>query len=65
MINQFVYFEAPGEPSLFARVSEIREKTAVLQTLKDYRLGQECGVGRDHAQPRAELCDEPAHGPRG
>ena len=26
MINQFVYFEAPGEPSLFARVSEIREK---------------------------------------
>ncbi|UCV00580.1 PhoH family protein [Acidovorax radicis] len=36
MINQFVYFEAPGEPSLFARVSEIRDKTAVLQTLKDY-----------------------------
>lgn len=36
MINQFVYFEAPGEPSLFARVSEIREKTAVLETLKDY-----------------------------
>ncbi len=36
MINQFVYYEAPGEPSLFARVSEIREKTAVLQTLKDY-----------------------------
>ena len=36
MINQFVYYEAPGEPSLFARVSEIREKTAVLQTLKDF-----------------------------
>ena len=36
MINQFVYFEAPGEPSLFARVSEIREKTAALQTLKDF-----------------------------
>ena len=36
MINQFVYFEAPGEPSMFARVSEIRDKTAVLQTLKDY-----------------------------
>uniref|UniRef100_UPI0030FA1E8C PhoH family protein n=1 Tax=uncultured Acidovorax sp. TaxID=158751 RepID=UPI0030FA1E8C len=36
MINQFVYFEAPGAPSLFARVSEIREKTAVLQTLKDF-----------------------------
>jgi len=35
-INQFVYFEAPGEPSLYARVSEIRGKTAVLKTLKDY-----------------------------
>jgi PhoH-like ATPase len=36
MVNQFVYFEAPGETSLYARVTEIREKTAVLQTLKDY-----------------------------
>ena len=36
MINQFVYFEAPGEPSLYARVVEIRDKTAVLETLKDY-----------------------------
>jgi PhoH-like ATPase len=36
LINQFVYFEAPGEPSLYARVTEIREKTAVLKTLKDY-----------------------------
>ncbi len=36
MINQFVYFEAPGEPSLYARVTEIRNKTAVLRTLKDY-----------------------------
>lgn len=35
-INQFVYFEAPGEPSLYARVAEIRDKTAVLKTLKDY-----------------------------
>jgi PhoH-like ATPase len=35
-INQFVYFEAPGEPSLYARVTEIRDKTAVLRTLKDY-----------------------------
>src|SRR5574337_455559 len=35
MINQFVFFEAPGEPSLYARVTEIRDKTAVLQTLKD------------------------------
>ncbi|MGD9774158.1 PhoH family protein [Diaphorobacter sp.] len=36
MMNQFVYFEAPGEPSLHARVTEIRDKTAVLETLKDY-----------------------------
>ncbi|MCZ4314010.1 PhoH family protein [Comamonadaceae bacterium G21597-S1] len=36
MINQFVYFESPGEPSLYARVTEIRGKTAVLKTLKDY-----------------------------
>ena len=36
MINQFVFFEAPGEPPLYARIIEIREKTAVLKTLKDY-----------------------------
>jgi PhoH-like ATPase len=36
LINQFVYFEAPGEPSLYARVTEIRDKTAVLRTLKDF-----------------------------
>ena len=35
-INQFVYLETPGEPSLYARVTEIRGKTAVLRTLKDY-----------------------------
>ncbi|MFY8125516.1 MAG: PhoH family protein [Hydrogenophaga sp.] len=35
-INQFVYFEAPGEPSLHARVTEIQGKTAVLRTLKDH-----------------------------
>ena len=35
-INQFVYFEAPGEPSLYARVTEIQGKTAVLRTLKDH-----------------------------
>ena len=36
LINQFVYFESPGEPSLYAKVTEIRGKTAVLRTLKDY-----------------------------
>ena len=36
LINQFVYFEAPGEPSLYARVTEIRGNTAVLKTLRDF-----------------------------
>jgi PhoH-like ATPase len=36
LINQFVFFEAPGEPALYARVTEIRAKTAVLKTLKDF-----------------------------
>ncbi len=36
LINQFVYFEAPGEPSLYAKVTEIRDKTAVFRTLKDF-----------------------------
>ena len=36
LINQFVYFEAPGEPVLYARVTEITGKTAVIKTLKDY-----------------------------
>jgi PhoH-like ATPase len=36
LINQFVYFEAPGEPAFYARVTEIRGKSAVLKTLKDY-----------------------------
>lgn len=35
-INQFVYYEAPGAIPLYARVTEIRGKTAVLKTLKDY-----------------------------
>ena len=36
VINQFVYYEAAGEPSLYARVTELRGKQAVLKTLKDY-----------------------------
>ncbi|MFM2274768.1 MAG: hypothetical protein RL211_640 [Pseudomonadota bacterium] len=36
LINQFVYLEAPGEPALYARVTEIRGKTAVFKTLKDF-----------------------------
>jgi PhoH-like ATPase len=35
-INQFVYYEAAGEPSLYARVTEIRGNTVVLKTLKDF-----------------------------
>ena len=36
MINQFVYFEAPGSAALYAKVTEITGRTAVLRTLKDY-----------------------------
>ena len=36
MVNQFVYFEAAGEPGLYARVTELRADSAVLKTLKDY-----------------------------
>ena len=36
LINQFIYFELPGEPSLYARVTEIRGRTAIFKTLKDY-----------------------------
>jgi len=36
LINQFVFFESPGEPPLYARITEIQGKTAVLKTLKDY-----------------------------
>ena len=35
LINQFVYFEQPGETSLYARVTEIRGDSAVLKTLRD------------------------------
>lgn len=36
LLNQFVYYEAPGEPPLYARVVELRGRSAVLRTVKDY-----------------------------
>jgi PhoH-like ATPase len=36
LVNQFVYLESPGAAPLYARVTEITGKTAVLKTLKDY-----------------------------
>jgi PhoH-like ATPase len=36
LINQFVYLETAGAPSLHAKVIEITGKTAVLRTVKDY-----------------------------
>jgi PhoH-like ATPase len=36
LINQFVYLETPGSAPLYARVTEITGKTALLKTLKDY-----------------------------
>jgi len=40
MVNQFVYLESPGEAPLFARVTEITGKSAVLKTLRDYTHGK-------------------------
>ncbi len=36
MVNQFVFLEQPGAAPLYARVTEITGKSAVLRTLKDY-----------------------------
>ena len=36
LINQFVYLEAPGASPLYARVTEITGKTAVLRTLREF-----------------------------
>jgi PhoH-like ATPase len=36
-INQFIYHELEGESVLYARVTEIRGKTAVVKSLKDFR----------------------------
>ena len=36
LINQFVYLEAPGATPLYARVTEITGKTAVLRTLREF-----------------------------
>ena len=40
MVNQFVYLEQPGAAPLYAKVTEITGKTAVLKTLKDYSHGK-------------------------
>lgn len=40
LINQFVYLETPGAAPLYARVTEITGKTAVLKTLRDYTHGK-------------------------
>ncbi len=36
LVNQFVYLETPGAAPLYARVTEITGKNAVLKTLRDY-----------------------------
>ncbi len=36
LVNEFVYFEGDGAPSLYAQVKEINGRTAVLRTLRDY-----------------------------
>jgi PhoH-like ATPase len=36
LVNELVYLEAPGATPLYAKVTEITGKTAVLKTLRDY-----------------------------
>jgi PhoH-like ATPase len=36
LVNELIYLEAPGATPLYAKVTEITGKTAVLRTLKDY-----------------------------
>ena len=36
LVNQFVYLEVPGVAPMYAKVTEITGKTAVLRTLKEY-----------------------------
>ncbi|KKW68500.1 PhoH protein [Lampropedia cohaerens] len=36
LINQFVYYETPGESGLYTIVEELQGDTAVLRTLRDY-----------------------------
>ena len=36
LVNELIYLEAPGATPLYAKVTEITGKTAVLKTLKDY-----------------------------
>ena len=36
LINQFVYLELPNEAPFYARVTELREDTAVIKTLRDF-----------------------------
>jgi len=36
LVNQFVFLEAPGAAPLYAKVTEITGKSAVLKTLKEY-----------------------------
>jgi PhoH-like ATPase len=40
LINQFVYLETPGAAPLYARVTEITGRHAVLKTLRDYSHGK-------------------------
>ena len=41
LVNELVYLEAPGATPLYAKVTEITGKTAVLKTLKDAVLAGE------------------------
>ena len=55
LINQFVYFESPGAQPLYAKVTEITRQDRGAEDAERLHPPEECGVGRDRAQPRTEL----------
>ena len=63
MVNQFVYLEQPGAAALYARVTEITGKTAVLKTLKDYTHAKNAVWGVTARNREQKLRAQPADGP--
>ena len=53
LVNQFIYIESSGEPNLYARVTEVNGRTAVLKTLKDY-VSSKNSVWGIHAKNREQ-----------
>ncbi len=65
LINQFVFFEAPGEPPHVRPRHRNPGQDRGAEDPEGLQPPQKRRLGRHHAQPRAELRHEPADGPGG